>query len=311
MARPDRVALTDQERAERRKQEQQLTERAVAQLRSSMGWQRWLTVRAQAGLRRYSLRNQLLIALADCDATRVAGFRAWLALGYCVRRGERSHIRVWARCEPSKKRLQAWQEAGGDPDERPKPFYKLEAVFSQAQVEPLPPPAEPAPLESPIVPLTGDELGWTLDRLDALAGELEVSVEAVALPDGCGGFYDHDRRTIAISSRLGSDNARARTRVHELAHALVRLDRREQDPQLGYAEEELVVESVAFTVCGGLGIDMTGSSVPYLASWAEQAPLATIEATAGLIDRLARRIEGALEREADDRDVAEGTPTPT
>jgi hypothetical protein len=47
--------LTDQERAERRRREQQLTEQAVAQLRTSAGWQRWLTVRARTGLRRYSM----------------------------------------------------------------------------------------------------------------------------------------------------------------------------------------------------------------------------------------------------------------
>jgi hypothetical protein len=49
------VAMTDEERAERRKQEQQLTEQAVAQLRCSVGWLRWLTVRARVGLRRYSV----------------------------------------------------------------------------------------------------------------------------------------------------------------------------------------------------------------------------------------------------------------
>ena len=102
----------------------------------SDGWRNWLRVRARTGLARCPLRNQLLIALQDPEAVRVAGFRSWLALGYCVRKGERSRIRVWARCEPSKARLQAWRDAGSDPDERPKPFYKLEAVFSQAQVEP-------------------------------------------------------------------------------------------------------------------------------------------------------------------------------
>jgi hypothetical protein len=58
-----RRQLTDEERAERRSQEQELTERAVAQLRCSEGWQRWLMVRGRVGLRRYSVRNQLLIAL--------------------------------------------------------------------------------------------------------------------------------------------------------------------------------------------------------------------------------------------------------
>ena len=43
MVKRQRIALTDEQRAERRRQEQQLTEQAVAQLRSSDGWQRWLT----------------------------------------------------------------------------------------------------------------------------------------------------------------------------------------------------------------------------------------------------------------------------
>ena len=55
MAKSQRVAMADEERAERRRQEQELTERAVAQLRSSADWQRWLKVRARAGLRRYSV----------------------------------------------------------------------------------------------------------------------------------------------------------------------------------------------------------------------------------------------------------------
>jgi hypothetical protein len=57
MATTKRRRLTEEERAERRRQEQEqeLTKRAVAQLRSSAGWQRWLAVRANVGLRRYSL----------------------------------------------------------------------------------------------------------------------------------------------------------------------------------------------------------------------------------------------------------------
>lgn len=65
MPKSQRAAMTDEERAERRKQEQELTERAVAQLRSSAGWQRWLKVRARTGLRRYTV----LISrggVADC-----------------------------------------------------------------------------------------------------------------------------------------------------------------------------------------------------------------------------------------------------
>src|SRR4051794_37486651 len=55
--------LSEAERAERRARDRELTSRAVAQLRTSPGWQAWLRVRARTGLRRYSLTNQLLIAL--------------------------------------------------------------------------------------------------------------------------------------------------------------------------------------------------------------------------------------------------------
>jgi hypothetical protein len=37
----------------------------------------------------------LLVALARPDATFVAGFKAWLRLGYCVRKGEKA-IRIVA-----------------------------------------------------------------------------------------------------------------------------------------------------------------------------------------------------------------------
>jgi hypothetical protein len=69
MANRQRIALTDEERAERRRQEQELTEQAVAQLRCSAGWQRWLRVRAQVGLRRFSV----LILSGGCGRWLYAG----------------------------------------------------------------------------------------------------------------------------------------------------------------------------------------------------------------------------------------------
>jgi hypothetical protein len=39
--------------------------------------------------------NQMLIAMQHPSATRLAGFRAWLGLGYCVSKAEKG-IRIWA-----------------------------------------------------------------------------------------------------------------------------------------------------------------------------------------------------------------------
>lgn len=47
-------------------------------------------------------------------------------------------------------------------------------------------------------------------------------------------------------------------------------------------------------MCGACGLDVTGQAIPYLASWSKQAELETIERTAWLIDRLARRFEDPL-----------------
>jgi antirestriction protein ArdC len=282
--------LTDEERAERRRADREYARQAVEQLRSSEGWQRWLSTRRH--FHAYSFGNQLLIAMARPTATRVAGFRAWLKLGYAVQRGERS-IKVWAPCPPSRKQLERWQHDSGDAAQRPRTYFRLVPVFAQDQVAPLPPPAEPAPLDLPIHDVTGDELAPIIPKLDALARELGCLVEEEPMSDGCQGYYEIDSGRIAIDAGL-SANGKVKTRCHELAHALIRRERQDSDPELTYAGEELVVESVAFTCVGALGIKADGYSVPYLASWAEEADLAVLERTAALIDRLASRIEDAV-----------------
>ena len=285
--------LTDEQRAQRRREEQELTERAVAQLRSSEGWQRWLDLRGRAGLRRLSLRNQCLVMLQDPEATYVAGFRAWLRLGHVPAKGSRSSIRIWAPCPPSKKKMQAWRDAGANPAERPKTYFRLEAVFSQNQVEPLPPPAVPAPLSPEIAEVTGDSLAWALVPLKRLADELGYTVVYRPLDKGHGGSCNYTTRTITVNSDQAV-NAQVDVACHELAHALTREDHQDEDPELDYAGNELVAESVAKLAVGYVGLDTGASSIPYLAGWAESAAPATFEQVAELVDRLARRLEDAL-----------------
>lgn len=55
-----------------------------------------MLARACNGLARYSVSNLCLIVLAKPEASFVAGFRAWLQLGYCVRKGEHA-IRIFAK----------------------------------------------------------------------------------------------------------------------------------------------------------------------------------------------------------------------
>ena len=51
---------------------------------------------------------------------------------------------------------------------------------------------------------------------------------------------------------------------------------------------------MAWTCCQTVGLDTSANSIPYLASWAEQASLDVLERAAALTGRLADRIERAL-----------------
>jgi antirestriction protein ArdC len=284
--------LTEDQRAERRARDREYAQRAVEQLRSSDGWQQWL--RTRATFHTYSFGNQLLIAMQHPTAERVAGFRAWLKLGYCVRKGE-TGIRIWAPCPPTREQLEAWKANGSKPEERPRTFFKLSAVFAQDQIVELPPPAVPVPISCPLRELEGDDLAGVLPRLIELGAQIGSSVTFAAIRGGRG-YYELDSKQIVIEADM-SANQQVATLCHELAHALVRAERQAGDPVLDYAGEELIVESIAFTCVRSLGIDADAKSIPYIASWAEQTDLNVIEQAAGLIDRLARRIEAALHTE--------------
>lgn len=283
-----RRAPTDEERAERRAAERKLMAVAIEQLRSSDGWQRWLLVRRH--FHSYSFHNQLLIAFQRPGATRVAGFRRWLDLGYAVRKGERG-LSIWAPCPPSKKKLREWREAGASPEEEPPTYFRMVKVFDRSQVEPLPDfPGGPLDLDPPVEPIAGDTLAPLFDPLARFATSIDCHVVVEEIPGQANGYMQPATGKIGIEEAGPefSPNAQVATEVHELAHALVRRDRREDDPELTYGREEVVVECVAYTVCAALGLDTSGWSVPYAASWGEGDE---IERYAGLIDRLATRLE--------------------
>src|SRR3954452_7425941 len=122
--------VTDVERSARREADRQKAQDAVEALKTSEGWKQWLALRRR--FHAYSLANQLLIALQKPDATRVAGFRMWLKLGYCVRRGERA-LRIWMPIPPSKEAFERWEAEGADPAAKPRTRFKLGPVFDRSQ----------------------------------------------------------------------------------------------------------------------------------------------------------------------------------
>src|ERR1700730_9193537 len=83
-------SLSELERDERRRADRERLKRAAEELLCSEGWRRW--VRVRASFHAYSAGNCMLLALQchqrGIEQQPVPGFRAWLNLGRCVRKGE-------------------------------------------------------------------------------------------------------------------------------------------------------------------------------------------------------------------------------
>ena len=105
-------------------------------------------------------------------------------------------------------------------------------MFSATQVEPLPPPAEPAPLDPPFAEVQGDSLAWATGPLQQLAGELGYDVVYEPLQPGHGGSCDPTAKRVTINCEQAV-NAQVDVLCHELAHVLVRVDRHDDDPTAG------------------------------------------------------------------------------
>jgi hypothetical protein len=103
-----------------------------------------------------------------------------------------------------------------------------------------------------------------------------------------GGYCDGKARRIVVSPRLDSANARVRVLVHELAHAHGVSYKDYSRPAA-----EVVVETAATIVCGSLGLDTSGESIPYLAEWGESGDLDAIRKHAEVVDSIAASIEQA------------------
>ena len=253
----------------------------VAELTNSTAWRAWLDV--QRRFHRYSWGNTLLIAAQCPDATRVAGFHAWLRLGRHVRKGEHG-IAILAPVVP---RLRVVDADSGDERwvaGRPHAF-RVAHVFdvSQTDGEELAAP--------PVTRLEGgDPKDWYTQLRDVAHG-LEFTVEEDYLPDDVNGDCNHALRRIRIEVRNGQCQ-QVKTLAHELGHAILHADR----AGLCREQAELEAESIAYIVCAGLGIDTSEYSFGYLAVWAgggEQARHGIAE-SAQRIQTAAHRVLDAL-----------------
>jgi N-terminal domain of anti-restriction factor ArdC len=225
----------------------------------------------------------------------VAGFKAWLSLGYCVRKGEKA-IRIIAPMRVKTRREDDVDDRAAG-DVRPLVPFKAVSVFDRSQVAPLDG-VEQIPLEPPCEPLTGDSRAHLLAALQAFTESLGFTVAFESIPGSTGGWCDQMAHRIVVDADQPA-NARLRILIHETIHAL----------GVGYAEygrerAEVIVDTATYVVAASVGLDVGGESVPYVAGWGETGALEALRAFASTIDELARRVETALTAQATVENVA-------
>ncbi len=249
-------SMTAQERKQAREAAQAKAQAALDRLDagihkvySSDRWEQWL--QSLSKFYDYSLGNTILISMQMPTATHVASFRSWKRdFNRYVKKGERGiEILVPMLVKDSKE--------DADEERRRLVGFRVGHVFDVSQTD-----GEP-------LPTLVDEVAGSVERYAAVMEAVsKVSKYPVTfvhdMPEGANGFF---RRGELIAIRSGMPEGQTvKTALHELAHS--RLHDGDPEGMPDRAMREVQAESVAYAVSAALGLDTSGYSFGYVASWA-------------------------------------------
>ena len=317
--RPTSTATTDKAKArsgktpeERAAEVEALAEQltaAVAELTTSGAWVAMLRVAAR--FTRYSPNNALLLWMQaeqrGVTLTRVAGYRAWQAMGRQVVKGARSFAvmaPVCRRLTPAEaaERAQAGQHPAYDRDGRPAMVvrgFRLERVFRYEDTD-----GEPLPEVPEVGYVTGDTSDGAWDAIAALVEGDGYRLTAEPETGGARGHTNNTERVVNIDPGLSAAE-RVHVLIHELGHIRASHDTRRE---VSRAQRETEAESVAFIVATVLGLDVGDVAAVYVGGWTD-GDSDTITAAQAAIHRTARSILADLEQDQPDQeDAQDGDP---
>lgn len=234
-----------------------LTDRALDRLAADLEAGRSESLRTYLSVmgrfHRYSLGNQMLIALQRPDATHVAGFHAWKKFDRLVNKGEKGIVIL----APVTKIVGTAQEIQNDGSLKEKTLRRVVNakpvhVFdvSQTHGEPLP--------EFP--QYRGDPASY-FERLRSLFDEHGI---VLTYSDFIAGGAQGVSRKGEVEIVKGLNPAESfHVHVHELAHELLHRDA-EQRKNSTPTSRETEAEAVAFVVCQGIGLDCSTAASDYI-----------------------------------------------
>ncbi len=263
----------------------------VAAFRNGDDWTRWLKI--QSRFHTYSFGNTMMIALQCPTASRVAGYETWKKVGRQVKKGEKG-IPIFAPVGLGKAKERN-EETGEEKVVRTWLRFKIVYVFdvSQTEGDDLPTITRPIP-ETPFA-TNIEALRTVALGLDGIVSSIDVRARELGDSRTAGGWYCRDTKAIVVVDE-GSDAAKFRVLVHEVAHAILHGD----DDHHARPEREVEAESVAFVVCDALGLDTSCKSFGYVASWMTDAGPDAIKSSADRIAKAAKLILDALLGSASD-----------
>lgn len=237
---------------------------------------------------RYSLNNQILIYRQFPMATYVASYRNWQTKFHRhVRQGEKG-IKVLVPIKVKKKQNED-DEQKDDNDEEEKSraaFFKVCHVWDISQTE-----GEPLPTVG-VDELCGDVHGY--DKMEkAISSISPVPIRMAEIYDGSKGYYDRIKKEIVIKKGMSQSHT-IHTLLHEITHAI--LAQKKIDEKMDRATNEVIAESVSYTVCCNLGIDTSGYSCGYIVSWSDGRDLRVLKQSLQLIRDTAFEIMVSLKK---------------
>jgi hypothetical protein len=272
---------------------------AVATLVTSDDWVRALEFAAR--FRSRSFNNTMLIWLqhlaafeqgrvAEPTPTYVAGFRQWRALGRSVDRGQTGYMifaPIHARfTSPTPEVTESWRRLA--PRETPRRNDEVRTrmvgvrpayVWDASQTSGVPIPHAPTPQL-----LAGEAPKGLWDGLASLVREHGYTLRTVGSDrdlGGANGMTDYLTRSVAIRGDI-DPAARTKTLAHELAHVMLHgPDNADAVFHRGIGEVE--AESVALMIGAAHGLDTSGYTIPYVATWATsvegKTPMEVVQST--------------------------------
>ena len=253
---------------------------------------------------RYSVNNTMLIFQQRPDATLVAGFRKWQnQFGRHVKKGEHG-ITIIAPT-PYKKKIEAQKL---DPDTKAPvldengqavmeekevviPLFRPVKVFDVAQTD-------GKPLPELVESLTGDVQQYEV-FLEALRRSAPVSISLEPLPANLDGYFSPKEQRIVIREGM-SEVQTISAVIHEIAHSklhdVTKCQAEEASNQKDRNTEEVEAESISYAVCQYYGIETSGNSFGYIATWSKDKDLPELRASLETINKTSCELIDDIER---------------